>query len=72
MNNPYYRFYGGRWWSTQDRHAVKRYNALETVLESLLYPELHKKKMKAAKFLAENAHVMLPDDLKKTTQKIRC
>ena len=66
MNNPYYRFYQGRWWSTEEWQALQRKTALEAWVESKLYPELHKKKMKAAKFLTENAHVILPDNLKRS------
>ena len=65
MNNPYYRFYQGRWWSKEEWQALQRKTALETWLESKLYPDFHKKQMEAAKFLAENAHVMLPDNLKR-------
>lgn len=59
MNNPRYRFYQGRWWSKEQWESLKTRVALASAVESLLYPEFHKKQAERTKFLAENADVML-------------
>ena len=46
-SNPYYRFYQGRWWSTEEWAELKRHVALDIALTELLYPELFREQQEA-------------------------